>query len=100
MLSWLAKLAVIFGLAGILLFDAISVGVTATTLTDQGTYAARDASEEWQSTKSVQKAYEEAVNAAVEANALNTVDTESFRIDADDTVHLTISREARGKSVG
>jgi len=93
-LGWLTRLVVIFGLAGILFFDAIAVGVTATSLTDQGNYAARDASEVWQSTKSVQKAYEAAVTAAVEANPLNTIDTKSFRIDDDNTVHLTISREA------
>lgn len=93
-LSWLTKLVVIFGLAGILFFDAISIGVTATSLTDQGNFAARDASEVWQTTKSVQKAYDAATKTAVEANPLNTVDAKSFRVDADNTVHLTISREA------
>lgn len=93
-LSWLSRIAVIFGLAGIVFFDAISVGVTATTLTDQGHYAARDASETWQTTKSVQQAYDVAMETAVESNALNTIDPESFTIDADNTVHLTISREA------
>ncbi|MCY7372642.1 MAG: hypothetical protein LH461_02920 [Spirochaetaceae bacterium] len=93
-LSWLTRLVVIFGLAGVVFFDAISVGVTATTLSDQGNYAARDASEEWQTTKSVQKAYDTAVKTAVEANPLNTVDPVSFRVDDDNTVHLTISREA------
>ncbi len=93
-LSWLSKLVVILGLAGIVLFDAISVGVTATTLTDQGNYAAREASEVYQSTKSVQKAYETAVVTSTESNPLNTIDTSSFRIDEDGTVHLTISREA------
>ena len=93
-LSWLTKLVVIFGLAGILFFDAISVGVTATSLTDQGNFAAREASETWQSSKSVQKAYEQAVATAVEANPQNRIDTKTFRIDADNTVHLTISREA------
>jgi len=93
-LGWLTKLVVIFGLAGIVFFDAISVGVTASSLTDQGSYAARDASEQWQETKSVQKAYDKAVQTAAEANPLNSVDAQSFRIDADNTVHLTISREA------
>lgn len=93
-LSWLSRLVVIFGILGVALFDAISIGVTASTLTDQGSYAARDASEVWQTTKSVQKAYEAAVVNAQEANALNTVDPTTFRIDEDNTVHLTISREA------
>ena len=81
-------------IAGVALFDAVSVGVTATTLTDQGTYAARQASEAWQATASVQKAYDAALAIAVEANPHNTIDTKSFTIDDDDTVHLTISREA------
>ena len=93
-LSWLSKLVVVLGLAGIVFFDAISVGVTATTLTDQGNIAARESSEVWRSTKSVQKAYEAAVTTSLESNPLNTIDTESFRIDEDNTVHLTISREA------
>lgn len=93
-LSWLTKLVVIMGLAGILFFDAISVGVTATSLTDQGNFAAREASEAWQSSKSVQKAYEAALASAVEANPQNRIDTKTFRIDADNTVRLTISRKA------
>lgn len=93
-LSWLSKIAVIFGILGIAFFDAVSIGVTATTLSDQGSYAARDASEAWQTTKSVQKAYDAAVETAVESNGLNTVDPKTFRIDDDNTVHLTISREA------
>jgi len=93
-LGWLTRLVVILGVAGIFLFDAISVGTTAMSLSDQGHYAAREASEVWQSTGSVQKAYEAAAASAFERNALNVVDTKSFRIDEDSTVHLTVRREA------
>lgn len=93
-LGWLTKIAVVMAIAGIALFDAVSVGVTATSLTDQGGHAAREASEVWQVSSSTQKAYDAAVASAIESNPLNTVDTESFTIDPDDTVHLTIRREA------
>lgn len=93
-LGWLTKLAVVLGAAGIVLFDAISVGTTAMNLTDQGGYAAREASEVWQQTGSIQQAYDAAVASAVKQNPDNMVDTGSFRIDADNTVHLRISRTA------
>lgn len=93
-LSWLTKIVVIFGLAGIVFFDAVSVGVTATSIIDQGSFAAREASEKWQETGNLQEAYDTALAVAVEANALNSIDTSTFRVADDDTVHLTISRDA------
>lgn len=93
-LGWLTKISVILAVAGIGLFDAISIGTTSVNLADQGSYAAREASEVWQSTQSVQKAYDTAVAVARDQNALNEVDPTSFRIEQDNTVHLTISREA------
>jgi hypothetical protein len=93
-LGWLTRIVVVLGIAGLGLFDAISVGTTAVNLTDQGSYAAREASEVWQTTSSVQKAYDAAVAAATEQNPANSVDPKTFRIDDDNTVHLRISREA------
>jgi hypothetical protein len=93
-LGWLTKLVVVFGIAGLALFDAISLGTTYVNVADQGSYAAREASEMWASTKDLQKAYDAAVAAATEQNAGNTVDAASFRIDPDGTVHLKVSREA------
>jgi hypothetical protein len=93
-LGWLTRIAVLLGVAGLALFDAISIGSTAVTVTDQGDYAARQASEEWQATKSVQSAYNEAVVAAMEQNPANVVATRDFKVDPDGTVHLTVSRTA------
>lgn len=93
-LSWLTKIAVVFAVLGVLFFDAVSVGVTVTTLSDEGSYAAREASEAWQETANLQAAYDAAVKVAFEANPQNSIDTATFLIDEDDTVHLTISREA------
>lgn len=93
-LSWLTKLAVIFGLAGIALFDGISVGVTHSSVADQGSFAAREASETWSATKDLQKAFLTASTVAAEQDSLNIVDPKSFRVDADGTIHLKISRTA------
>jgi hypothetical protein len=93
-LSWLTKLVVFFALAGVVLFDAISVGTTYSSVADQGSYAAHQASESWDETKDLQKAYLTASSVAADANSLNVVDPKSFRIDPDGTVHLKISRTA------
>jgi len=93
-LGWLTRIVVVLGVAGLFLFDAISLGTTAMSLSDQGSYAAREASETWQQTGNVQKAYEAAVATATEQNALNVVDPATFRIDEDNTVRLRISRTA------
>jgi hypothetical protein len=93
-LGWITRIALFFGVAGLVLFDAISIGTTATTVTDQGNYAALQASEAWQTSKSVQKAYDAAVAAAVEQNPADVVATKDFRVDEDGTVHLTVSRTA------
>lgn len=94
-LGWLTKLTVVLAVAGIFLFDAISIGTTKATLADQGAYAARDASEVWQQTGSIQRTYDAAVASATEQNALNRVLTKDFTVDADSTVHLTLAREAQ-----
>lgn len=93
-IGWLTKIVVVLGIAGLALFDALSIGSTSVSLSDQGQYAAREASEVWQQTDSVQRAYDEAVATATSQNALNRIDPKSFRIDADDTVHLRIGRTA------
>lgn len=93
-LGWLTRIVVVLAVAGLGLFDAISVGTTAVSLSDQGNFAAREASEVWQSTDSVQAAYDAAVASATEANPQNVVDPKTFTIDTDNTVHLTVSRTA------
>jgi hypothetical protein len=93
-LGWFIKIAVVLGLVGIALFDAISIGSTAVTIADQGSYAARAASEVWQQEQDLQKTYAAAVAAAQEENADNTVAAKDFRVDEDGTVHLTVARTA------
>jgi hypothetical protein len=93
-LGWITKLLVGFTLAGVVLFDAMSVGVTMSSVADQGSNAASQASDTWSTTKNLQKAYLAAQAAASESNALNVIDPKTFTVDPDGTIHLTISRTA------
>ena len=94
MLGWLTKLTVGIALVGLLLFDAISVGSTAATIADQGSYAAHEAAATWDSTHDLQETYLTAAAKAAEQNPENVVSTKDFTVDPDGTVHLVISREA------
>lgn len=93
-LGWLTRIAVLLGVAGVALFDSMSIGSTAMNLSDQGDYAARQASENWQQTHDIQLAYDAAAAAATEQDPGNEVATKDFVVDSDGRVHLTISRTA------
>jgi hypothetical protein len=93
-LGWLTRIVLFFSIAGLALFDAISIGSTAMTVADQGSFAALQASEDWQQHKSVQSAYDAAAAAAATENPADIVATDDFTIDDDGTVHLTVSRNA------
>jgi hypothetical protein len=93
-LGWLTRIVLFFSLAGLCLFDAISIGTTAMTVADQGSFAALQASEDWQTSKSVQSAYNAAVAAAAKENPADVIATDDFKIDDDGTVHLTVTRTA------
>ena len=93
-LGWITKLVVGFAIAGVVLFDALAVGTTVSSVADQGSYAARQASETWNQTKDLNKAYLTASATATESNPHNVIDPKTFRVDPDGTVHLKISRTA------
>ncbi len=93
-LGWLTRIVLFFAVAGLALFDAISIGTTAMTVADQGSFAALQASEDWQTSKSVQSAYNAAVAAAASENPADVIHTDDFKVDDDGTVHLTVSRNA------
>ena len=48
-IGWLTRIVVTFAIIGIGLFDAISIGTTATAVADQGSTAAQEASSVWNS---------------------------------------------------
>jgi hypothetical protein len=96
LVGWLTKIAVTLAIVGLALYDSISIGATMMSLSDEGSYAARAASEKWQASQghNLQDAYDAAVQAVEDQNPLDEVDPKSFRIDPDGTVHLVVSREA------
>lgn len=94
-LGWLTRLSAVLAVVGLALFEAISIGTTTASVADQGSYAAQEASATWDQTRNAQSAYEAALAAATEQNAENVVSTKGFAIDADGTVHLVISRDAK-----
>lgn len=94
-IGWLTKIALVFAVAGFVLFDAISVASTMANVADQGSTAAMEASVTWDETHDVQAAYNSAVASATEQDPGNSVSAKGFAIDPDGTVHLRISREAR-----
>ena len=95
MIGWLTKIALVFAVAGFVLFDAISVASTTANVADQGSTAAMEASAIWDETHDVQAAYNAAVASATEQDPGNVVSPKGFAVDPDGTVHLRITREAK-----
>lgn len=93
-IGWLTRVVITFAVIGLVLFDAISVGTTTTSVADQGATAAQEASATWNSSHSIQQAYDAAVASAITANPLNEVATKGFSVDPDGRVHLMIRRTA------
>lgn len=89
--GWLVKLAVVLTLVGITGFDAVSVGVAHLNGTDDASSAASAAADSWQQSHNAQAAFQAAVDAV---NGKESIDPKSFTIDADGTVHLTLTRHA------
>lgn len=92
--GWLVKLVVVVGLVGVVLFDAISIGVSRLSVEDAGALAAREASTSLARTGNLQSAYETALQTAWEANALNEIPPASFVALPDGSIELVVSREA------
>jgi len=94
-IGWLTKIALVFAVAGFVLFDTISVASTTANVADQGSTAAMEASSVWDETHDVQAAYNAAVTSATEQDPGNFVSPKGFAIDPDGTVHLRVTREAK-----
>ena len=93
-LGWLTKLTVVLAIAGLGLFEAISIGSTMASVSDDGAYAAQEASTTWNDTKNLQQTYDAAVTAAESQNPQDKVLVKGFTVDPDGTVHLRIARDA------
>ncbi|MFC6007238.1 hypothetical protein [Angustibacter luteus] len=93
-LGWLTKVAVVLAIVGVIAFDVISVVTARLSVEDAGQQAALTASDVWSRTHDVQATLKAAEDSATESNPLNVVDTATFRVDADGTVHLRVTRDA------
>lgn len=94
MVGWLTRIAVVGSLVGVVLFDAISIGVSRLSVEDTGALAAREAATDLARSGDVQSAYASAVSAATDANPLNEVPPGSFEALPDGGVRLSVTREA------
>ena len=89
--GWLVKLAAVLTIVSIVGFDGISLAVARLNSQDDANNAASAAAAAWQQTHNPQQAYDAA---AESAGSSETVDTKTFTIDANGTVHLTLTRKA------
>lgn len=90
--GWLTRVVAVLAVIGVMGYDAISLTVSKTTVTDHASTAALDGADAWARTRDVNQAY-----AAVEASAAKNSDTvvaKSFLIDPDGTVHVQLCRTA------
>lgn len=92
--GWLTKVTVVAAVAGLVTFDALSIGAARMSVEDAGALAAREASADYRRTGSVQLAYNAAAAAAYDANPLNVVPTQTFEPLSDGRVRLTVTRKA------
>ncbi len=74
--GWLLRLAVVFTIVGVLVYDALAVAVTTFALDDTGRQVARSASEEYRATRSLAQATERARREAALDEAAVTAVTE------------------------
>lgn len=89
--GWLTKLIVVLFLAGVVLFDFVSVGVARMTASDDANTAAQAAACDWWHEHNVQSAYAAAV-AAIPSPAERVL-TRGFQIESDGSVQLLLRRD-------
>ena len=90
--GWLTKIVLALAIVGVCAFEVVSIAVTKVSTKDDATTAAFEASQTWHDTNDVQSAFNTA-----EAYALDhggTVDPDSFEVEADGRVTLTLRKEA------
>lgn len=91
-LGWLTKVMLVLTIAGVVLFDGVSVGVARMSAQDDANNAATAAAADWKTNHNLQSAFDAAV--ASVSNPRERVLTRGFRIDPDGTTHLLLRRTA------
>ena len=92
--SWLIKVTLGLAIAGVLLFDVISITSTRLSVHDTARGAAREAADASGKTRDPATAYTAAQTFATELNALNQVDPATFALAEDGSVRLSLERTA------
>ena len=92
--SWLIRVTLGLAVAGVVLFDAISIGAASMSLQDTAQGAAREAVEASETTRDPAAAYAAAQAYALEQNALNHVDPADLVVAEDGSVTVSVERTA------
>jgi len=92
--SWLIRVSLGLAVAGLVLFDAISIGSAKMSLQDTAQAAARKAVDAIEGTRDPAAAYAAAQTYASEQNALNHVDPAALVVDDDGSVTVSVQRTA------
>lgn len=91
-LGWMTKIVAIGAIVGVVGFDGISVGISHLNTTDDANTAVQAASQSYQTTHSVQQAYDAAVAAVKPGEAVLQSD---FTVSPDGTTTLTVTNTAK-----
>ena len=88
-LGWLTRLVVVLGIAGLIGFDLVSLGVGRLQAEDRAATAARAGVSAFRDTQDVQKAYEAAL-ATLDDTVADHLPPEDFSVAEDGSVTLTV----------
>lgn len=90
--GYFTKIALTIGIFAIVCFDAVSVGVARVSVEDTAKGAAAAGAEAWNSSKNSGFALRAAADYAEDHGG--QVDAKTFRIDADGTVTVSVTKQA------
>lgn len=91
-LGWFTKIALVFVLFGLVIFDGVSVGVAKVNIQDTANDAATEAADMYAQTHDAREAYKAAASYASLHDA--TVLPKSFAVARDGTVTLRVEKDA------
>lgn len=94
-LGWLTRVTLALTLLGVVAYDGISVGVARLSVEDTASAASRAAGAEWRTSRDVQRAYDAAVTHALEEDPHSFLPVDTFRVEADGSVRLSVERTAQ-----
>jgi hypothetical protein len=91
-IGWLTKIAVSLAVIGLLVYEAVAIGVAHVSASDEAQAAASAGSEVWQTTHNVNKAFDAAETYAIAHG--DTLGSKDFRALPDGSVSLRLHKVA------